>query len=79
MIVQLFAKLRDIAAASDVAVELPTHATVAELRHAIIVNYPNMATLLDHCRIAVNQEFADDSHVLTPTDEVAIIPPVSGG
>ncbi len=77
--VQLFAKLRDIVAASHVVVELPTHATVTDLRLALIGNHPNLAGLLDRCRVAVNQDFADDSQVLMPTDEVAVIPPVSGG
>ncbi len=77
--VQLFAKLRDIVAASHVVVELPTHATVKDLRLAFVANHPNLVGLLDHCRVAVNHDFAEDSQVLTPTDEVAVIPPVSGG
>ena len=77
--VQLFAKLRDIVAASHVVVELSELATVAELRRVLVANHPNLTGLLDRCRVAVNHDFADDSQVLTPTDEVAIIPPVSGG
>ena len=77
--VQLFAILRDIATASHVVVELQHHATVADLRLALIAIHPNLAPLLSHCRIAVNHDFAEDSHVLMPTDEVAVIPPVSGG
>ena len=77
--VQLFAKLRDLASTSQVRVDVPAHATVADLRHALVANHPNMAGLLDHCRVAVNHDFADDSQVLSPADEVAVIPPVSGG
>ena len=77
--VQLFAKLRDIVAASNVVVELSELATVAELRLVLVANHPNLAGLLDRCRVAVNHDFADDSQVLTPADEVAVIPPVSGG
>ena len=77
--VQLFAKLRDLATASQVVVKIPTHATVGELRRVLVANHPNMAGLLDHCRVAVNHDFADDSQVLAPADEVAVIPPVSGG
>ena len=76
---QLFAKLRDFVGASDVVVKLPAHATVADLRQALGANLPNLTKLLDHCRVAVNHDFVDDSQVLTPTDEVAVIPPVSGG
>ena len=77
--VQLFAKLRDIVAASHVVVVVSELATVGDLRRVLVANHPNLAGLLDHCRVAVNHEFADDSQVLTPTDEVAVIPPVSGG
>ena len=77
--VQLFAKLRDLASTSQVRVDVPTHATVTDLRLALIANYPNLTKLLDHCRVAVNHDFADDSQVLSPADEVAVIPPVSGG
>jgi molybdopterin converting factor small subunit len=35
--------------------------------------------LLPRCRIAVRQEFAEDSTEIRPNDELAVIPPVSGG
>ncbi|MGL6076538.1 MAG: MoaD/ThiS family protein [Fimbriiglobus sp.] len=49
--------------------------TVGELRTALA----SLSPLVARCRVAVNQEFADDDVVLNPTDEVALIPPVSGG
>lgn len=77
--VHLFAAARDLAGSPSVAVELPATATVADLRRVLIESYPALAPLLPRCRVAVNQEFADDTAVIPPAAELAVIPPVSGG
>jgi molybdopterin converting factor subunit 1 len=77
--VLLFAKLRDAAGSEAVAVELPTGATVADLRRQLAAVYPAVAGLLERSAVAVNHDFADGSRPLAAGDEVAIIPPVSGG
>ena len=74
--VRLFAQLRDLFDAEAVAVEA---ATVAGLRLALDALRPAAAPLLTRCRVAVNLEFVDDDHAVTPGDEIAVIPPVSGG
>ncbi|NOS93997.1 MAG: MoaD/ThiS family protein [Cyclobacteriaceae bacterium] len=53
-------------------------ATVQRLRSALIQRYPQMSQL-PSLLIAVNREYADDQTTLKATDEVALIPPVSGG
>jgi molybdopterin converting factor subunit 1 len=60
-------------------VELPFPPTVAALRRALADDWPSLADLLPRCAIAVNHEYATDDTPLHPGDEVAIIPPVSGG
>src|SRR5437870_2599626 len=77
--VLLFAAARDLAGTDAARVELPAGATVAVLRATLSRDYPALAPLLAKSAIAVNQDFAEDSHVLTEADEAAIIPPVSGG
>jgi len=77
--VLLFAKLRDAAGADAVAVELPAGGTVADLRRRLGEAHPAVAGLLERSAIAVNHDFADDARPLAPGDEVAVIPPVSGG
>ena len=61
------------------AVQLPHPPTVAELRLTLAENWPSLADLLPRCAVAVNHEYATDDQPLHPGDEVAIIPPVSGG
>ena len=74
--VKLFAQLRDHFAAECVAVEAHT---VAGLRLALNALCPPAAPLITRSRVAVNLAFVEDDHAVTPADEVALIPPVSGG
>ena len=74
--VLLFAQLRDLFGADAVPVEATT---VAGLRGALTALRPEAGPLLARCRVAVNLEFAEDCDAVTPADEVAVIPPVSGG
>lgn len=77
--VKLFAAIRDHAATDSVAVELPHQATVADLRRELCSRFPHISQLLTRSAIAVNHDFAQESDVLQQADEVAVIPPVSGG
>jgi molybdopterin synthase catalytic subunit len=54
-------------------------ATVGELRGALAARHPALARVLPRCRLAVNQEFAQDGDPVPDGAEVAVIPPVSGG
>jgi len=77
--VRLFARFRDAIGAESVAVPLPGSRTALALRRQLNELYPDLGGLLQHSAIAVNGEFADDETPVTPNDEVALLPPVSGG
>lgn len=77
--VRLFARARDLAGAEEVTAELPAGATVAELRRELAARYPDLARLLECSAVAVNEEFATDATRLSGAEEVALLPPVSGG
>lgn len=77
--VHLFARARDLAGADLLRVDLPDGATVAELRRRLAADHPALASLLERSALAVENEFAADSLVLTNDAEVAVLPPVSGG
>lgn len=79
MKVLLFAGARELAGHDVVAAKLMSDQTVGELRQRLAQNFPALAQLLTKSAVAVNHDFADDSRVILPGDEVAIIPPVSGG
>lgn len=59
-------------------VDLQKGTTVAELKSRIRTDYPELREL-SSCLIAVNDEYAEDDLTLHPEDEIAVIPPVSGG
>jgi molybdopterin converting factor subunit 1 len=72
--VRLFAGLRERAGAAEVALELPDGALVSdalEQMHDLIAGIPVV--------MAVNQEYAQERQALSAGDELALIPPVSGG
>jgi molybdopterin converting factor subunit 1 len=77
--IQLFARLRDLAGTDTISVTLPEGASVADLRKCIVEDHPGLARLLDRCAVACNNEFAEANQVLSPGDEIALLPPVSGG
>jgi molybdopterin converting factor subunit 1 len=77
--VLLFAAARELAGAESLPVELPARSTVADLRAELSRRRPALAGLLAKSALAVNHDFAQDERVLFATDEVAVIPPVSGG
>lgn len=79
MRVKLFAALREKAGADSIPVDLPAGATVKDLAAALARAIPEAAPLLRSVRFAVNCSFAGPETVIGPGDEVAVIPPVSGG
>ncbi|MCI0700506.1 MAG: molybdopterin converting factor subunit 1 [Planctomycetia bacterium] len=77
--VKFFAAISDLAGTDVAEVELEGGATVADLRRALGKQFPLARSLLGRSGIAVNHELAENDRPLEPSDELAIIPPVSGG
>ena len=77
--IRLFAILRDRAGVSALIVTLPEPSAAAAARAAVLEQHPELADLLPQVAVAVNQSYAADDTALHDGDEVAFIPPVSGG
>jgi molybdopterin converting factor subunit 1 len=77
--VKLFAAMAELAGGDSVEVELPGGATVADLRREVGKQLPLARTLLNSSGVAVNHDLAENDRTLEGGEEVAIIPPVSGG
>ena len=75
--VLFFGHYRDIAA--EIALELPGGATVADAADALARRDPRLVDLLSRTRVAVGAEFATPETTLKEGDEVAFLPPMSGG
>lgn len=76
---RLFALQREIAGTRELALSLPEGATVDDAWASIAARYPALAPGRAFLRFAVNGEYADASATLSDGDEIAFIPPVSGG
>jgi molybdenum cofactor biosynthesis protein MoaC len=78
--VRLFALLRERAGADTVQLRLPHGATVADALSSV-ARLDGLSEPLARMRVvmAVNREYADPLTVLTSDDELALIPPLSGG
>lgn len=77
--VRLFARLRELVGASELRQELPDEASAKTAWQSLVHGYPALAEYEPLISCAVNEEYARLSTPLKHGDEVAFLPPVSGG
>jgi molybdopterin converting factor small subunit len=86
----LFASLRDVLGGEQISVvisEIPLHEekskcdtiSAKQLLLEAAQQYPALVPWMGHVKIAVNCEYVSPDHPVRPTDEIALLPPVSGG
>ncbi len=76
---QFFAQLRDAAGFSETTIELPEGATVGDLLAKVYEQTPKLRQWDKNLLFGSGVEFIDRQHVLTESEEIAIMPPVQGG
>ena len=77
--VKLFAILRDRAGTSDLSLDLPPDSVTSVALESIALQHPGIRALLPRAAVAINREYASRDTTLNDGDELALIPPVSGG
>lgn len=77
--VRLFARLRDVAGAGELVREVPAPATVRTVWNALVADVPGLGDYEKTMSVAVNADYAKMSANVEDGDEVAFLPPVSGG
>lgn len=77
--VKFFATYRETTGVKEVSWTATDGATLADILDAVLSRYPRLAGHRETMLLAVNHEFADPSAILADGDEVALLPPVSGG
>jgi len=77
--VLLFGVLKDIYERSSEELDLPPGATLADVLEHYRQEAPEQRTLFPVLALSVNQQYAKTTHPLREGDEVALLPPVSGG
>lgn len=76
---KLFARFAEVFGADEISITLPSPVRLRMVREELTRRCPELAKLTTVSAFAVNEEYADDERIVHPGDEVAIIPPVSGG
>ncbi|MBK0379044.1 MoaD/ThiS family protein [Mucilaginibacter segetis] len=73
-----FGIAKDIFGSANINVELRNNAKAEELKDLLEEKYPKLKQLASYM-LAINNEYAQNDSPISITDEVAVIPPVSGG
>jgi len=77
--VRLFARLRDIAGAAELARDVETGATVRSVWQLLAAEFPELQPYERSISSAINADYARLDTPLADGDEIAFLPPVSGG
>jgi molybdopterin converting factor subunit 1 len=77
--VRLFARLREVAGAAELTCEVAPGATVADVWREVTTRHPGLAPFGQAVSCAVNEDFARPGASVREDDQVAFLPPVSGG
>ena len=77
--VRLFARLRELAGVGELTLDVEGPATVAGVWTALVDAHPGLAPYAASMSCAVNEEYARLTTTVRAGDEVAFLPPVSGG
>ncbi|PYQ99206.1 MAG: molybdopterin converting factor subunit 1 [Acidobacteria bacterium] len=77
--VRLFARLRDIAGVSELARDLAPGATIGDVWRQLAREFPELARYERSISSALNADYARMDQRVSDGDEIAFLPPVSGG
>lgn len=77
--IKLFAIFQEVIGQEEISLGLALSSTVADALEVILQQYPSLEKWRSHLRYGVNLEFVSSEHLLQAGDELAFIPPVSGG
>jgi len=77
--IKLFASARDLAKTDHITLSLPDRSKVADVFICLSEMNSEFRKWEKHLRFAVNWEYVPNDCILHDNDEVAVIPPVSGG
>jgi len=77
--VRLFARLRELAGTGEFAAEVPAAATIAAVWDEVVRRHPPLAGYARAIACARNAQHARSDAPVAEGDEIAFLPPVSGG
>ncbi|MHA2136189.1 MAG: molybdopterin converting factor subunit 1 [Candidatus Thorarchaeota archaeon] len=77
--VKFFASYKEAVGRDEMDLEMKDESNVSQLLEAVKELHPTIGELIEPLIVSVNKEYAEFDKVLKDGDEVALLPPVSGG
>jgi molybdopterin converting factor subunit 1 len=77
--VLLFAIAKEAAGSDTISIDVPENATAGDVLDHLAKEMPALVALIPSCRLAVDQQYVGRDAKVGVQNEVALIPPVSGG
>ena len=77
--VKLFALMREKAGTDTILLDVPAGAALTQAVATLVREYPVLEPYMANTRFALHMDFVDPDAILAEGDELALIPPVSGG
>jgi len=77
--IKLFASLKQVMTCDEIKINIDNKITVLQMKDILYETFPNLKKSNIPFFVAVNQTYAIDSDIIGINDEIALIPPVSGG
>ena len=77
--VRLFARLRELTGASELDRDVPDGSTALDVWNGLAEEFPALAAYTKAISVAVNEDYARLTAIVHDGDDVAFLPPVSGG
>ncbi|MBE17568.1 MAG: hypothetical protein CMH79_02290 [Nitrospinae bacterium] len=77
--VKCFAWAFEVTGSEEIEIEIKESAKVSDLRECLSQKYPQFSGRMESIAVSINQEFAGEGSIISASDEIALIPPISGG